>query len=207
MRTRSGCGMPPSCVSARRAARRRPRRPPRARGAARAGATRERGRCAGGRRSGRGRSGRARARSACSASRMPPLRRVRSCSPSASARTVTAHSLKAIGIGREGERTVRQDKTAASRQAARRGRGSAAFYAEKLPNPKPSCKSAALERFVTLSRSTRSGDAASNASMTRREVVVAVPALQRSRRARRAQRRGAERRPGAWPPRGRGARP
>src|SRR4051794_31489683 len=34
---------------------------------------------------------------------MPPLRRVTSCSPSASARTVTAHSLKAIGIGnREG---------------------------------------------------------------------------------------------------------
>ena len=31
-------------------------------------------------------------------SRMPPLRRVMSCSPSASARTVTAHSLNAIGI-------------------------------------------------------------------------------------------------------------
>ena len=31
-------------------------------------------------------------------SRIPPLRRVTSCSPSASARTVTAHSLKAIGI-------------------------------------------------------------------------------------------------------------
>src|SRR3954451_4015920 len=31
---------------------------------------------------------------------MPPLRRVTSCSPSASARTVTAHSLKAIGIGK-----------------------------------------------------------------------------------------------------------
>src|SRR3954452_10437117 len=30
---------------------------------------------------------------------MPPLRSVTSCSPSASARTVTAHSLKAIGIG------------------------------------------------------------------------------------------------------------
>ena len=30
--------------------------------------------------------------------RMPPLRRVTSCSPSASARTVTAHSLKAIGM-------------------------------------------------------------------------------------------------------------
>src|SRR5690242_14779984 len=29
---------------------------------------------------------------------MPPFRRVRSCSPSASARTVTAHSLKAIGM-------------------------------------------------------------------------------------------------------------
>src|SRR5205085_6500696 len=34
-------------------------------------------------------------------SRMPPLRRVSSCSPSASARTVTAHSLKAIGISKE----------------------------------------------------------------------------------------------------------
>src|SRR4051795_8908218 len=33
-------------------------------------------------------------------SRIPPFRRVRSCSPSASARTVTAHSLKATGIGR-----------------------------------------------------------------------------------------------------------
>src|SRR5436305_1680076 len=32
---------------------------------------------------------------------MPPLRRVSSCSPSASARTVTAHSLKAIGIRRK----------------------------------------------------------------------------------------------------------
>src|ERR1043165_2671110 len=30
---------------------------------------------------------------------MPPLRRVSSCSPSARARTVTAHSLRAIGIG------------------------------------------------------------------------------------------------------------
>src|SRR3954463_4800748 len=30
---------------------------------------------------------------------MPPLRRVTSCSPSARARTVTAHSLNAIGIG------------------------------------------------------------------------------------------------------------
>src|SRR5215208_70990 len=29
---------------------------------------------------------------------MPPLRRVISCSPSARARTVTAHSLKAVGI-------------------------------------------------------------------------------------------------------------
>src|SRR5665213_4547316 len=29
---------------------------------------------------------------------MPPLRRVTSCSPSASARTVTAHSLNAIGM-------------------------------------------------------------------------------------------------------------
>src|SRR3954469_13298824 len=34
---------------------------------------------------------------------MPPLRRVTSCSPSARARTVTAHSLKAIGI-RKGEK-------------------------------------------------------------------------------------------------------
>src|ERR1700759_3806917 len=34
---------------------------------------------------------------------MPPLRSVRSCSPSASARTVTAHSLKAIGIEVKGE--------------------------------------------------------------------------------------------------------
>ena len=31
-------------------------------------------------------------------SRMPPFRRVSSCSPSASARTVTAHSLNATGI-------------------------------------------------------------------------------------------------------------
>src|ERR1700753_1087118 len=33
---------------------------------------------------------------------MPPLRSVSSCSPSARARTVTAHSLKAIGIGDKG---------------------------------------------------------------------------------------------------------
>src|SRR4051812_45271166 len=33
-------------------------------------------------------------------SRIPPLRSVMSCSPSASARTVTAHSLKATGIGK-----------------------------------------------------------------------------------------------------------
>ena len=88
----------------RRAARRRPTRPPRARDAARAGATRARGRCAGGRTWDRGRSGRARARSACSARGTPPLRRVTSCSPSASARTVTAHSLKAIGIGKRGKK-------------------------------------------------------------------------------------------------------
>src|SRR3954463_4342742 len=43
-----------------------------------------------------------------SGSRMPPLRSVRSCSPSASARTVTAHSLNAIGIFRR-ER-LRQQK-------------------------------------------------------------------------------------------------
>jgi hypothetical protein len=30
----------------------------------------------------------------------PPLRSVSSCSPSASARTVTAHSLKAVGMGK-----------------------------------------------------------------------------------------------------------
>ena len=80
------------------AARRRPTRPPRARAGARGCATRGPGRRAGGRTSGRGRSARARGESACSASRIPPLRRVRSCSPSASARTVTAHSLNAIGI-------------------------------------------------------------------------------------------------------------
>src|SRR3954447_25655168 len=33
---------------------------------------------------------------------MPPLRSVMSCSPSARARTVTAHSLKAVGIGERG---------------------------------------------------------------------------------------------------------
>src|SRR4051812_26885615 len=33
---------------------------------------------------------------------MPPLRRVSNCSPSASARTVTAHSLNAIGMDFEG---------------------------------------------------------------------------------------------------------
>src|SRR3954447_25591343 len=33
---------------------------------------------------------------------MPPLRSVISCSPSARARTVTAHSLKAVGIGERG---------------------------------------------------------------------------------------------------------
>ena len=40
-------------------------------------------------------------RSGLPGSRIPPLRRVSSCSPSASARTVTAHSLKAIGMGDE----------------------------------------------------------------------------------------------------------
>src|SRR3954454_5452648 len=38
---------------------------------------------------------------------MPPLRSVSSCSPSARARTVTAHSLKAIGI-KVGERELKR---------------------------------------------------------------------------------------------------
>src|SRR6187200_1471504 len=101
MRTRSGCGMPPSAVSA----------------------------CGGGSPSGHTPSSSARRSSdmcdsrtgsqrwwsnvgyrknrpwssgkCLSGSRMPPFRRVPSCSPSASARTVTAHSLKAIGIREE----------------------------------------------------------------------------------------------------------
>ena len=92
-----GCRRPASARAP--AARPRPTRPPRARGAARAGGTRAPGHGAGDRRSDRGRTGRARPRSACWARGCPPLRRVTSCSPSASARTVTAHSLKAIGIG------------------------------------------------------------------------------------------------------------
>src|SRR5215207_11338798 len=47
---------------------------------------------------------------------MPPLRRVTSCSPSASARTVTAHSLKAIGI----EEVVVREGPSYLRSAARK---------------------------------------------------------------------------------------
>src|SRR3954452_2518021 len=52
-----------------------------------------------------------------SGSRMPPLRRVTSCSPSASARTVTAHSLKAIGI-RGGLEVERRERCSVKRLAA-----------------------------------------------------------------------------------------
>ena len=103
MRTRSGCGI--LLASARCAGGSPSAQTPSSSARWSSGwCDRERVPRAGGRRSGRGRSGRARARSGCR-SRIPPLRSVISCSPSARARTVTAHSLKAIGIKfREGRR-------------------------------------------------------------------------------------------------------
>src|SRR5829696_262058 len=119
MRTRSGCGMPPSWSSAFAGGSSSGQTPS---SSARASS----GRCDWRIRSLRWWSNVGyRKKRSCSiskclfSSRIPPLRRVRSCSPSASARTVTAHSLKATGIG---ERNLRN---AASRhlQQRRAGRG------------------------------------------------------------------------------------
>ena len=133
-------------------ARRRSRRPPRARGAARAGGTRARGRCADGRTSGTGRSDRARAVKCFSGSRMPPLRRVTSCSPSASARTVTAHSLKAIGIrSKRGRRGffLSTVSRAPCRAKSATGRGNCIRDQE---NPKSPCKAGVLRLNTGLKR-------------------------------------------------------
>src|SRR3954449_11487021 len=87
-------------------------------------------------------------------SRMPPLRSVTSCSPSASARTVTAHSLKAIGIGElvsskereEGavlECPVRKPLTVGSsdREPADPRGGTVTYYAQSPKIAKYGCKS------------------------------------------------------------------
>src|SRR5215217_327798 len=111
MRTRSGCGMPPSRVSAWPGGSPSVQTPS-------SSARRTSAWCDSRTRSLRWWSnvGYRKKRSWSSAkclpaSRMPPLRSVTSCSPSASARTVTANSLKAIGIGRvglvEGESGIR----------------------------------------------------------------------------------------------------
>src|SRR4051794_37503556 len=50
---------------------------------------------------------------------MPPFLRVTSCSPSARARTVTAHSLKAVGMAREDLQVL----TAPGRKSRSRGAG------------------------------------------------------------------------------------
>src|SRR6185312_284196 len=60
---------------------------------------------------------------------MPPLRSVRSCSPSASARTVTAHSLKAIGIEVKGETVGLSESCARSLYVATAASGRSGFYA------------------------------------------------------------------------------
>src|SRR5881275_200099 len=64
---------------------------------------------------------------------MPPLRSVMSCSPSASARTVTAHSLKAIGI-REGVGDLRPTD---ARTGDERLLGSPAGTRRTLQNRRP----------------------------------------------------------------------
>src|SRR4051812_15158031 len=119
MRTRSGCGMPPSWSSAFAGGSSSGQTPS---SSARASS----GRCDWRIRSFRWWSNVGyRKKRSCSiskclfSSRMPPLRRVRSCSPSASARTVTAHSFNATGID---ERNL---QNAASRYQQQReaGRG------------------------------------------------------------------------------------
>jgi len=74
-------------------------------------------------------------------SRIPPLRRVRSCSPSASARTVTAHSLKAIGIRKRGQTTGRAVKSGYSLGSS----GTKHRIRKKRQNSKLSCKYACLQ--------------------------------------------------------------
>src|ERR1700733_7529495 len=64
---------------------------------------------------------------------MPPLRSVMSCSPSARARTVTAHSLKAIGI--KDERPVR--KRLLLEPAFRPGRATAGPLKIRTPGENP----------------------------------------------------------------------
>src|SRR3954452_24180722 len=70
-----------------------------------------------------------------SGSRIPPLRRVRSCSPSASARTVTAHSLKAIGMEKgRGIRVQEKLRRTAPERASRAERGASLHVSRRLPN-------------------------------------------------------------------------
>src|SRR4051794_12823970 len=131
MRTRSGWGMPPSWSSAL------------AGGSSSGHTPSSSARASSGRCDGRTRSFRwwskvgYRKKRSCSiskclfSSRIPPLRSVMSCSPSASARTVTAHSLKATGIG---EKNL---QNAASRHLQPHGAGRGAHI---LANQRPRFK-------------------------------------------------------------------
>src|SRR3954452_9325500 len=96
---------------------------------------------------------------------MPPLRSVTSCSPSASARTVTAHSLKAIGIGEKfslGERRGRSYLGRPARKPHERRRlhtassnprdGTVTYYAQSPKIAKYGCKSHSYSALTCCQR-------------------------------------------------------
>src|SRR5579875_2164867 len=71
---------------------------------------------------------------------MPPLRSVSNCSPSASARTVTAHSLKAIGMRKKGG----DGGFLIQKSRAQRQRGTRPILCKFHRNAKSPCKFSGL---------------------------------------------------------------
>src|SRR3954471_3911691 len=79
---------------------------------------------------------------------MPPLRRVTSCSPSARARTVTAHSLKAIGIRKGGEGGTERETSRAADENPIQVLGIRAFSQSSAENPNSPANRAFRWRFA-----------------------------------------------------------
>src|SRR5438874_5525421 len=109
---------------------------------------------------------------------MPPLRSVRSCSPSARARTVTAHSLNAIGITKmRGRDTARDVLPAGPEGHAQREAG---FYAHRREIPKtrtsPGVFRGTKRRCVIGKALQRGAGVALEHLDHGGEVVIAVPA-------------------------------
>src|SRR4051794_14672556 len=187
MRTRSGCSIPPSIVSAWTGGSPSGQTPS-------SSARRSSGWCDSRTRSPRwwSKVGYRKKRS-CSTrkclplSRIPPFLRVRSCSPSASARTVTAHSLKAIGMESGGGIRVQETAGPGHSLGGPAGRRGASLHVSRqLPNESRSCVELRSTQFPA-------GEALQNLDH-RREVRVAEIAADTGRQDVAHRRRRGERR-------------